>query len=155
MALVLAWLGLLFWSWKIDRRVRAQLAVGREAAVTKADKDKVRRVLTPAGPEERRKREEVERAARESDPDYGRVMRLGAVVRTALAWVLALWALCLVVHVRAAAEQDAAREAMATCRAWLEGEALQACVAPAQELYLDSAGTAATSEVVLWVIGVL
>lgn len=158
MLLVLAWLGLLLWIWRIDRRVRAQIdpihgTKGTEAR--QADQGKTLRVMVPAGPEERKRREEAERAARERDPDYVRAMQIAAIVRPLLKWALALFALCLVVHVRATAERAAARDAMETCRAWLDGEALQACIAPAQERYMDSAGTSATSEVVLWVIGIL
>ncbi len=83
--------------------------------------------------------------------------KLNRWVRLGFVWGLALWVLFFVAHMRATATRDAANYAMSECKWWLRAayQPLQECVAPAQAVYVDSAGTAATTEVFLWVLGVL
>lgn len=99
------------------------------------------------------------RAKKKSVPDWERELgqRANRWVRIGLLWGLALWVFAWAVHVRATATMDAASYAMSECKWWLygQGEALQACVAPAQAVYVESAATAAASEAVMWVLGVL
>ncbi len=82
--------------------------------------------------------------------------RLNRYVRVGLAWGVAVWVLALVVWWRADATLEAARGQVAECRAALaDGMALQACMAEPQRVLMDGVGTAAASEVVVWVVGIL
>ncbi len=65
------------------------------------------------------------------------------------------WVLALVVLVSQEATMEAAEYAVRQCSERVEGAALQACLAPAQQAYVEAAGAAASAGAIMWILGVL